>query len=127
MAQWVKDMVLSLLWLGSLLWCRCDPWLGNFQIPRARQRKRKGETSPGVADIRFYPQAGVGGVGGPGGLVGVVRQDTASQGGLELAWEIRDCALWLFVAQVLREHLLSEADTRLPPATEQRKVHMTSA
>lgn len=23
-AQWVKDLVLSLLWLGSLLWCRFD-------------------------------------------------------------------------------------------------------
>ena len=26
----VKDLVLSLLWLGSLLWCRFDPWPGNF-------------------------------------------------------------------------------------------------
>ena len=25
-AQWVKDLVLSLLWLGPLLWHRFDPW-----------------------------------------------------------------------------------------------------
>ena len=25
MAQWLKDLILSLLWLRSLLWCRCDP------------------------------------------------------------------------------------------------------
>ena len=30
MAQWVKDLVLSRLWLGSLLWCRFDPWPGKF-------------------------------------------------------------------------------------------------
>ena len=30
MAQQVKDPVLSLLWLRSLLWSRFDPWLGNF-------------------------------------------------------------------------------------------------
>ena len=33
MSQWVKDLVLSLLWLSSLLWCRFDPWPGNFYMP----------------------------------------------------------------------------------------------
>ena len=28
MAQWVKDLVLSLLWLGF------DPWPGNFHMPQ---------------------------------------------------------------------------------------------
>ena len=28
MAEWVKDLALSLLWLGSLLWCGFD--LGTF-------------------------------------------------------------------------------------------------
>ena len=28
MAQWVKDPVLLLLWLRSLLWLRFDPWPG---------------------------------------------------------------------------------------------------
>ena len=32
MAQWVKDLVLSLLWLGSLLWNWFDPWPWNFCI-----------------------------------------------------------------------------------------------
>ena len=32
MAQWVKDPVLSLQWLGSLLWCRFDPWPRNFHV-----------------------------------------------------------------------------------------------
>ena len=32
-AQWVKDLALSLLWLGLLLWCRFDPWPGNFCRP----------------------------------------------------------------------------------------------
>ena len=27
-AQWLKDLALSLLWLGSLLRCRFDPWNG---------------------------------------------------------------------------------------------------
>ena len=26
-AQWVKDLALSLLWLGLLLWCSLDLWL----------------------------------------------------------------------------------------------------
>ena len=29
----VKDLVLSLLWLRSLLWCRFNPWPGNFCTP----------------------------------------------------------------------------------------------
>ena len=32
--QLVKDPVLSLQWLRSLLWCRLDPWPGNFHMPR---------------------------------------------------------------------------------------------
>ena len=32
MVQWVKDLALSLQWLGSLLWCRFDSWLGNFHV-----------------------------------------------------------------------------------------------
>ena len=36
MAQWIKDPALSLLWLGSLLWHRFNPWPGNFCMLRAR-------------------------------------------------------------------------------------------
>ena len=32
LAQWVKDPVLSLLWLRSLLWYRFDPWSENFYM-----------------------------------------------------------------------------------------------
>ena len=28
-AQQVKALVLSLLWLGALLWCNFNPWLGT--------------------------------------------------------------------------------------------------
>ena len=30
MAQWVKDLALTLLWLGLLLWRRFNTWPGNF-------------------------------------------------------------------------------------------------
>ena len=30
MAEQVKDPVISLLWLGMLLWGEFSPWLGNF-------------------------------------------------------------------------------------------------
>ena len=39
MAPWVKDLVLPLLWLGSLLWGGFDPWPGNFQMPQVGQNK----------------------------------------------------------------------------------------
>ena len=37
----VKDPVLSLQWLGSLLWCRFNPWPGNFHMPWAQPKKKK--------------------------------------------------------------------------------------
>ena len=40
-AQWVKDLAWSLLWLGSLLWCRFKPWLGNFHMLWAQPKKKK--------------------------------------------------------------------------------------
>ena len=35
-AQQVKDLELSLLCLGSLLWRRFDSWPGNFCMPQPR-------------------------------------------------------------------------------------------
>ena len=35
-AQWVKDLVLS------LLWPRFDPWLGNFCLHQGAKRRRGG-------------------------------------------------------------------------------------
>ena len=42
-AQQVKDLALSLLWLRSLLWC-CgfNPWPGNFCIPQVWPKKGGG-------------------------------------------------------------------------------------
>ena len=37
MAQWVKDLVLSLSWLGLLLWHGCDPWPRNFDMLRVHE------------------------------------------------------------------------------------------
>ena len=41
MAQWVKDPVLSLLWLRLLLWRRFDPWPRNFDMPQVWPKKKK--------------------------------------------------------------------------------------
>ena len=34
MSQWVKDLVLSLLWLWLLLWYGFDTQAGNFHMPQ---------------------------------------------------------------------------------------------
>ena len=41
MAQWVKDLVLSLLWLRSQLWCGFYPWPRNFCVLWERPHKIK--------------------------------------------------------------------------------------
>ena len=41
MAQWVKDLALSLLWLGSRLWGRFGLWPRNFHMPWVWPKKRK--------------------------------------------------------------------------------------
>ena len=40
MAEWVKDLALSLQWLGLLLWCMFEPWLGNFHMPWTQPKKK---------------------------------------------------------------------------------------
>lgn len=40
-AQRVGDLVLSLLWVGSLLWRAFDPWLQNFCVLRVQPKKKK--------------------------------------------------------------------------------------
>ena len=41
-AQKVKDLALSLQWLGLLLWRRSDPWPGNYHVPWVWPKKRGG-------------------------------------------------------------------------------------
>ena len=41
-AQWVKDQVLSLLWLGSLMWLEYDPWPENFHMPQVQVQPKGG-------------------------------------------------------------------------------------
>ena len=36
--QLVKDLVLSLQWFGSLVWCRLDPWPRNFTMLRIQPK-----------------------------------------------------------------------------------------
>ena len=52
MVQWVKEPVLSLLWLGSLLWCRFSPWPRNFCMPWVWQKKKKKKKK----DLKDLPQ-----------------------------------------------------------------------
>ena len=47
MAQQVKDLVLSLQWLGSLLWILFDSWLRNFHTPWVQPKKKKRRKSAG--------------------------------------------------------------------------------
>ena len=37
-AQQVKDLTLSLLWLKSLLWCKFNPWQGDFCKPQGQPK-----------------------------------------------------------------------------------------
>ena len=41
MDQRVRDLLLSLLGLESLLWLGLDPWLRNFCMPCVWQKKKK--------------------------------------------------------------------------------------
>ena len=41
MVQQVKDLVVSLQWLGLLLWSGFDPWPGNSHMPWAWLKKKK--------------------------------------------------------------------------------------
>ena len=45
LAQWVKDLVLSLQQLELLPWHGFDPWPGNFHMPQTRPQKRQHSVS----------------------------------------------------------------------------------
>ena len=57
LAQWVKDLVLSLLWLRSLLWRRFDPWLRNFHIPPGQPKNRKEKEEEGEEEKKMSPMS----------------------------------------------------------------------
>ena len=44
-AQWVKDLAVSVMWLGSVLWHgpRFDPWPGNFCMLWVQPKKKKAD------------------------------------------------------------------------------------
>ena len=41
MGEWIKDLTLSLQWLGSLLWRGFHPWPRNLHMPQVRPRQNK--------------------------------------------------------------------------------------
>ena len=57
-AQWVKDLVLSLQRLGLLVWHRFDPWPGNFHMliaqPKTKQNKTNKQKHPSSLSCRNY-------------------------------------------------------------------------
>ena len=50
MAQRVKDPMLSLQQLGSLLWGRFDPWPGSFHMPWVRPKDKNKERGGGMLE-----------------------------------------------------------------------------
>ena len=45
MVQWLKDLMLSLQWLGLLLWHRFHPWPGNFCLLNLKFKETSGTTA----------------------------------------------------------------------------------
>ena len=43
MTEGVKDLALSLQWLGSVPGCRFNPWPGNFHMPYVQPKKKRKE------------------------------------------------------------------------------------
>ena len=58
-AQFVKDPVLSLQQLGSLLWCRFSPWPRNFHMLQAWQKKKKKEREKSNKTMARMPLGGL--------------------------------------------------------------------
>ena len=54
MVRWVKNLVLSLLWLWLQLWHRFDPWPRNFHMLQAKKKKKKERKQPQVNFIFFF-------------------------------------------------------------------------
>ena len=57
MVQLVKDPVLSLQQLGSLLWHKLHPWPGRFHMPWVWPKKKKEELINRAFGIRLFDQS----------------------------------------------------------------------
>lgn len=55
MAEWVKDLVWSLQWHGSLLWFRFDPWPQELPHAACMVKKKKKRKEKKKAAIIFPP------------------------------------------------------------------------
>ena len=51
MAQWVKDLALSLQWLGLLLWHKFDPWPRELPHALGSAKKKKSPKGGGLKII----------------------------------------------------------------------------
>ena len=59
-AQWVKDLVLSQLWLWLQLWCKFHPCLKNFHMLWAQPKKKKKSPWYTLCQIMFFPWSPLG-------------------------------------------------------------------
>ena len=50
----VKDLMLSLQWLGLLLWYTFDPWPGNFHMPSAQPKEGKKKNKNKKQEFPFW-------------------------------------------------------------------------
>ena len=55
MAQHIKDLVLSLLCLGSWLWCGFDSWPGNFRMLWVQPKKKENKTLDFWKNSNLHP------------------------------------------------------------------------
>ena len=53
MVQWVQDLAFSLQQLEWLLWCRFDPWPGDFYMLQVQPKKKKKKKKKKKATTMF--------------------------------------------------------------------------
>ena len=84
MAQQTKDLMLSLLWLGLLLWCGLGPWpdsaMGKKEVQRSygqnKQKRKLTITHTNTPNSRGEPEA----LPLAGGLAGVCCRQVCATG-----------------------------------------------
>ena len=54
LAQWVKDLALTQLWLGSQEWLGSDPWPGNSICYGAARKEKKKKDRKKDPSLTFY-------------------------------------------------------------------------